>query len=129
MATVCPAISGRTTHDPLGIGAMFLSGLLHSGLRTSWLCRWRQCWFLDCGKGYTMTLATANHKFAMDVWHTTPELKGYSRRLWRGDPAGAEDGISETVCRALTASHTFTGGQPCRVDASDTAERPRGPSG
>ena len=55
-------------------------------------------------------MTTNNDAFALEVWRTAPELKTYSRRLWAGDYHGAEDGIAETVCRAIRFQHKFTGG-------------------
>lgn len=58
-----------------------------------------------------MTLATiASDTFALQVWVTMPKLKGYARRLWNGNDTDAEDGMADTVCRALSKRHQFHGG-------------------
>lgn len=60
-----------------------------------------------------MALATtinASDTFALEVWVTMPKLKGYARRLWNGNDTDAEDGMADTVCRALSKRHQFHGG-------------------
>lgn len=60
-----------------------------------------------------MTLATsirARDTFALEVYAVMPKLKGYARRLWSGNDTDAEDGMADTVCRALSKRHQFHGG-------------------
>lgn len=55
-------------------------------------------------------MGNAADTFALDVWALRPSLIPYARSLWRGDNAGADDGLDETVCRALANRARFTGG-------------------
>lgn len=55
-------------------------------------------------------MTVANTTFALDVWQIMPSLNRYALRLWSGDSSGAEDGMQETVCRAIAQRDKFKGG-------------------
>ena len=46
--------------------------------------------------------------YEMQVWQEAQRLKAHASRLWR-NPSDREDGISETILRAISKRHLFDG--------------------
>lgn len=50
-----------------------------------------------------------NNEFALRVWSYRHELARFARRLWI-DESSREDGVSETILKALANAHRWRGG-------------------